>query len=111
MNIFKKSVSNWNVEKLTGYRPITTFWHDFSLADNRGADAILKVYTKVFNEWKTNYRYITELVLVLYYKIWQYNGKDNILINLYYKLWNKTSIWCEDNFSELERKYYIETTD
>lgn len=30
------SVPKWNVESELGYKPITTFWEDFSIADKFG---------------------------------------------------------------------------
>lgn len=33
-------VKNWNIQEMTGYEPKTTFYTDFSIADNFGIDAI-----------------------------------------------------------------------
>ena len=30
----------WNVEAICGYKPFTTFWDDFSIAEKFGKDAI-----------------------------------------------------------------------
>ena len=68
----KLKLPQWRIEEETGYKPMTTFYQDFSIADNFGIDAIKDTYNKAFNEWKTNYKYITELVLVLNWKIWSY---------------------------------------
>ena len=32
-------VPKWNIESETGYKPRTTFWQDFSIADAFGEDA------------------------------------------------------------------------
>lgn len=29
-------IPKWDIEEETGYKPITTFWMDFSIADNYG---------------------------------------------------------------------------
>lgn len=50
------SVPKWNVESELGYKPITTFWEDFSIADKFGNEAVndtfkrkrLRVYTLPF---------------------------------------------------------------
>ena len=42
------------VEAHTGYRPFTTFFEDFSIADNFGLDAIKDTYNRTFNEWKND---------------------------------------------------------
>ena len=53
-----------------GYEMTTTFWEDFSIADIFGIGAIKDTFNRAFNEWKTDYIYLTELVIVLNYKIW-----------------------------------------
>ena len=45
----KVEISKWNIEKEFGYKPITTFWEDFSIAEKFGIDAIKNTYNKVFN--------------------------------------------------------------
>ena len=59
----------WGIESQCGYKPITTFWQDFSIADNFGVKAVKDTYKRAFSEWKTNYKYLTELVMVLNWKI------------------------------------------
>ena len=34
--------SVWNIEKMTGYKPLTTFWSDFSMAEQFGIEAVGK---------------------------------------------------------------------
>ena len=72
-----------------GYEPITTFWDDFSIADVFGASAVKDTYKRAFNEWKTNYKYLTELVMVLNHKIWQHYQKNETLATLYDTLWRE----------------------
>ena len=48
-----------------GYKALTTFWQDFSIADNFGETAVEDTYQRVFKEWKHDYKYLTELVMVL----------------------------------------------
>ena len=62
----------WNIEEMTGYHPLTTFWQDFSIADSFGMDAVKDTYQRAFSEWRTDYTYLTELVMVLNWKIWQW---------------------------------------
>ena len=49
-----------------GYELQTTFWNDFSIADRFGIEAINDTYKRAFSEWKDNYKYLTELILVLF---------------------------------------------
>lgn len=67
----------WNIEEMCGYKPITTFWDDFSIADNFGIDAVCDTYNRAFQEWKTDYKYLTELVMVLNWKIWSTTNTMN----------------------------------
>ena len=64
-------IENWRIEELTGYKPITSFYTDFSIADRFGTTAIQDTYNRAFKEWQHDYRYITELALVLNWKIWR----------------------------------------
>lgn len=65
-------ISMWNIEAMTGYKPITIFWEDFSIADHFGPSAIKDTFRRAFDEWKSDHKYLTELVMVLNWKIWQY---------------------------------------
>lgn len=38
--------SHWPIEEQTGYKPQTTFWQDFSIADAFGADAISDTFNR-----------------------------------------------------------------
>lgn len=33
-------IPKWDIEEETGYKPFTTFWQDFSIADTYGLQAI-----------------------------------------------------------------------
>ena len=50
----------------------TTFWMDFSIADRFGKSAVKDTYKTAFESWKDNYKYLTELVMVLNHKIWEH---------------------------------------
>ena len=55
-----------------GYTPKTTFWEDFSIADKFGLAAVKDTYNRAFDAWKSDHIYLTELVLVLNWKIGQH---------------------------------------
>ena len=57
-----------------GYKFKTTFWSDFSIADRFGLDAVQDTFNRAFAEWKSNVIYLTELVLVLNWKIYYFDG-------------------------------------
>lgn len=110
MNNF--TVKTWNIEAMTGYKPITTFYEDFSIADKFGLDAIKDTYERAFNGWKDDYKYITELVMALNWKIWEhYEAHDEDKAKLYDQLWRELDNWCFDNLKDEELSYYIRTVD
>ena len=65
-------IPRWDIEEETGYKPFTTFWQDFSIADTYGLQAIQDTFNRAFDAWKDNYKYLTELVLVLNHKIFHH---------------------------------------
>ena len=101
----------WNIEELCGYKPLTSFWDDFSIADNFGLDAICDTYSRAFQEWKSNYKYLTELVMVLNWKIWQHHGHNQKFAELYNVLWEQVDHYAQKNLKGDELTYYFVTTD
>lgn len=104
-------VKNWNIEEITGYKPQTSFYQDFSIADAFGCDAIKDTYNRTFAEWKTNYIYLTELVMVLNWKIHEHFGSDNEKAQLYDQLWQEADAYACDNLVDDELNYFFDTTD
>lgn len=101
----------WNIEAMTGYKPITTFWNDFSIADNFGIEAIQDTYNRAFKEWKGNYKYLTELVMVLNHKIWAWYGRNNNYAELYDKLWRMADEYAVTHLKGDKLKYFYRVTD
>ena len=93
------------------YRFKTTFWSDFSIADRFGIEAIKDTYRRAFQEWRTDYIYLTELAMVMNWKCWYYFEKDDEKCQLYSELYYNTRDYALDNLKGKELKYYIETTD
>ena len=95
-----------------GERVSTTFWQDFTIADMVGLDAVMDTYNRAFNEWKSDYKYLTELVLVLNHKIWEHYEKGNDkYAELYNNIWMETHDWAYDNLKGAELKFYIDVLD
>ena len=95
----------------TGYQTITTFWDDFSIADAFGAPAVKDTFKRAFGEWKSNYKYLTELVLVLNHKIWQHYDRNWELALLYNDLWIKAQTYAYDNLKGDELRYFYNVID
>ena len=98
-------------ESFCGYKQITTFFSDFSIADNFGLNAIKDTYKKAFKDWKSNYKYLTELVMVLNWKIWEHYEKNEDYAKLYNELWEEADAYACDNLKGEELDYFYRTTD
>lgn len=94
-----------------GYEMQTTFWSDFSIADRFGKSAVLDTYKRAFKEWKKDIVYVTELAMVLNWKIYEHYGKNNELAELYDKLWRELDEWIIYNHSKANVDYYLKVTD
>lgn len=89
----------------------TTFWTDFSIADRYGIPAIKDTYNRAFKEWKDNYIYLTELVLVLNWKIWQWYETRESYAEVYNDLWEMADQYAMENLHGEEMNYFLDTTD
>lgn len=97
----------------SGYECKTTFWMDFSIADRFGIAAVKDTFNRAFAEWKNNYEYLCELVLVLNHKIWQKYQSNKVLAAVYDELWRKAdeyAVSLTENDEEKAR-YYFEVLD
>ena len=94
-----------------GYETKTTFWEDFTIADAFGVDAINDTFKRSFDGWKNNVEYITELAMVMSWKLCYYYGKNETYMNLYSELYHKVDEWCMNNLINSDLIYYIDTTD
>lgn len=90
----------------------TTFWQDFTIADAFGASAIKDTFKRAFEEWKSDYRYLTDLVMVVNHKCWQHYDKgNNELSQLYSDLYYKAHAYACENLKGEELSYYFRVTD
>lgn len=103
--------SYWNIEALTGYKPKTTFWEDFSIAEHFGINAIKDTYKTAFKNWKTDVIYLTELVMVLNWKIWQWYEISEEVGRLYDKLWRETQDYASKHLKGDDLNYFYRTID
>jgi len=104
-------IATFDSEAYCGYKQITTFFTDFSIADNFGVRAIKDTYNRAFKAWKENYKYFTELVMVLNWKSWQWNQDNNTYCKLYTDLYYQAHEWAMDNLDGDALMYYIRVTD
>ena len=104
-------IKTFDSEGMFGYKQITTFYEDFSIADNFGLDAIKDTYKRAFNEWKSDYKYLTELVMVLNWKMWEHGGSNREYTALYNDLWCEADRYACENLKGEELSYFYKTTD
>ena len=79
--------NSWALAEEIGYNPLTTFWDDFSIAEAFGPSSIKDTAKRAWSEWKDDYKYVTELVMVLNHKCWYWNEHNDNLMELYSNLY------------------------
>ena len=104
-------VKRFDSEGLFGYKQITTFFEDFGIAEPFGKNAILDTYKRGLEYAKTDYKVLTELVMVLNWKIWEHYEKNNKLAEIYNDLWIKADRYATANLKGDELQYFYRTTD
>ena len=105
------TIKVWNIEQMTGYKPISTFYEDFSIADLFSKTAVKDTFNEAFMEWKTDYKMLTELVMVLNWKIWEHYESNDSLARLYDELWQKADRYATSHLKGEELTYFFRTTD
>ena len=94
-----------------GYELQTTFWNDFSIADKFGLSAIQDTFNRAFEECQEDYKSLTELILVLNHKIWQYYETRPEFATLYNSLWEQADQYAVENLKDDELSYFYDVTD
>lgn len=94
------------------YKFQTTFWDDFTIAEKFGGKAVEDTFVKAFGEWKKDYIYLTELVLVLNWKMWDWHqAGNNYMSGLYHKFWEKANNYGVTHLKGEKLSYFIRTLD
>lgn len=96
---------------INGYEMKTSFWNDFTIADAFGIDAIKDTFSRAFKEWKSDCIYLTELVMVLNWKIWQHYKTNEPMARVYNDLWEQADAYACNNLKGDELVYFYNTTD
>lgn len=107
-------IPKWDIEEETGYKPFTTFWQDFSIADTYGLQAIQDTFNRAFDAWKDNYKYLTELVLnhkIFHHYVEKGTEEENEKASLYNELWNKANDYALENLQGEQADYFYQLTD
>ena len=73
-----KNLKDWNIEDQTGYKPLSTFYKDFSLAERFGREAIKNTALRLYYGWWKDDKYLTELVLALQWKAYEHEDNEEL---------------------------------
>ena len=111
IDLEKVQLQKLALEKQFDYKFQTTFWEEFSIADHYGSEGIREHYNLVFGQWKDNLEYLTELVMVLNWKIAQWYKVDDNLGLTYDELWKRTDAYAMDTLKGDDLHYYLSTLD
>lgn len=105
-------IKTWNIEAITGYKPQTTFYEDFSIADRFGISAIKGTYRNGLKTAKSiGYKYLTEFVMALNWKIYEHYKSNPILASVYNDLWEAAEEIARTTLQGDELMYYYRVTD
>ena len=90
----------------------TTFWSDFTIADAFGINAVKDTFKRAFEEWRDDYRYLTDLAIVLNHKCWQHYENGNAKMSqLYQDLYYEADGYALDNLKGEEFDYCWKKVD
>ena len=97
----------------TSWRPAYSCWPRFSIAEKFGKKEINTVYNDIFKAAKSDYKLLTELVMVLNHKVFEYSEypKNTTLCAYYSELFLRTKNYALDTLNGAELQYFLETID
>lgn len=101
---FMKEEHNFDVQ--------TTFWEDFGIADRFGVAAVKDTYKRALEYAKLDYKYLTELSMVLNHRLWMhYDSGNHSLAKIYDEIWRNCHDYAHDHLKDEELMYYFRATD
>ena len=96
---------------INGYKLMTNLYYEFSTAEQYSLFDVSNLYVDALNKYKDNYKYLTELVMVLNWKHWDHYKYNKDLSELYAELYYKAHDYACENLKGEELDYYYITTD
>ena len=95
-----------------GYEFTTTLVQDFQIASVFGEEAVRTTYQEVFNAWKHDIVWMTEMYIALNWEIWRlYESGNKELAFVYNELWDKLGAYVYENFEDDDLRFFFEVTD
>ena len=110
-SLSKILLERMSLEKMLNYKFESSFWEEFSIAEDYGPEGIHHHYDIVFEQYKDNLKYLTELVLVLNIKIFIWYGVDDTIGKMYEDLYVDADAYALSSFEGDDLHYYLHTLD
>lgn len=113
LQINTATITILNYEAITGQEPLTTYFTDFSFADNtNNVESVKCLYTLILNDAARNgYKHLTELTIILCYKTWEHYNSNEELFSTYNELFELTKNYAWATLKDDELKYFYRMTD
>lgn len=117
MNVFQAAMMSEkyfeNVMSQNGYKRLTTFSSDLTIAELMdGERGIKETFKRVVKDWKGFVKYFTEFVMALNIKAWELHERGNEeLTRLYTELYYVARDKALSTFKGDDLSYFIRTTD
>ena len=94
----------------------TDSWYRFNTAEMEGAKGIKRCAKNLFEEWKDDKRKVTDLVMCINHKSWDWNDRNNtplmeLYADLYYEYYDKALNYFEEKGNKDAIHYFITTLD
>lgn len=98
----------------TGYKRISTFFSDLSIAEWMGIASVKDTYNNVVKSWLNDYKMFTEFVICLNWKSWEWAGRGydelgQLYSDLYYQARDKFYEHYDGNQTACD--YFFQMTD
>lgn len=110
-NLTKIMEQKLALERQFDYKFESSFWEEFSIAEDYGPEGIRKHYDTVFEQYRDNLNFLTELVLVLNWKIYQWYQVDDTLGMTYDELWKRTDGYAMETLKGDDLHKYLSVLD
>jgi len=104
-------MKDWKIEQLTGYKPHTNYYLQFSMAEPYGISAIANVFNNIFSDCKYNTVSVTELAMAVNWKIYEHYDKEKQLAHFYQSIWDQVDNYCKGTLTDSNLRYYQKTIE
>lgn len=93
-------------------RESTTFNDDFAIADAFGDDAVRDTYKRSFEGWRSDYKYLAELTVVLNKRCWLwYHVGNEARSRLYAELYHRLRGYCNRTLKGDAAQFFFKVLD